>query len=176
MIVALCGRGGPPLRRRAGEPAGGPAARLCGGVEQHAAGEGHPAGPEQQPDRAEHDAAVVGAGQGAAEFVVATDDGTETQLMQTGEVTALTDTSITVASSDGYTKKYTVEKSTRIGNGEQPLSDLATGDTVTVLARLSGDTATAIFIADQESILPPPGGPYPPQPRPGWDCLVPRAS
>jgi hypothetical protein len=114
------------------------------------------------------------------EFVVATDDGTETRLMQTGKVTALTDKSITVVSSDGYTKKYTVKKSTLIGNGKS-LSDLATGKMITVLAKKSGNTATAIFIDDQETVLPaPPGGlpgPHPPLPGPSWNgCVVPRAS
>jgi hypothetical protein len=114
------------------------------------------------------------------EFVVATDGGTETRLMQTGKVKALTDASITVVSSDGYTKKYTVDKSTLVGPGKQPLSDLATGDMVTVLAKKSGNTATAIFIDAGETVLPPPGGPvgpHPPWPGPGWDgCVVPRAS
>jgi hypothetical protein len=114
------------------------------------------------------------------EFVVATDSGTETQLMQTGEVTALTDASVTVVSSDDYTKEYTVDTSTLVGPGGQSLSDLATGDTVTVLAGTPDDTATAIFVDDPKTVLPPPGspdGPHPPWPGPSWHgCIAPQAS
>jgi hypothetical protein len=113
------------------------------------------------------------------EFVVATGKGTETQLMQAGKVTALTNASITVVSSDDYTKKYKVDKSTIVGHGKKSLKDLATGDKVMVLARVSGNTATAIFIGDQDTVRPAPGGPdrpLPPLPGPGDVCIVPRAS
>jgi hypothetical protein len=114
------------------------------------------------------------------EFVVATKNGTETHLMQAGKVTARTDDSITVVSSDDYTKQYKVEKSTLIGDGKKSLSDLATGDMVTVLAKKSGDTAIAILIDGKDTILlPPPDGARGPLPLPGpaWDaCVVPRAS
>ncbi|WP_156756015.1 hypothetical protein [Actinokineospora pegani] len=71
------------------------------------------------------------------EFVVSDDNGGyRTMLMQTGEVTAVTDTSITTKSADGYTKTYTID-------AETVKSSVTTGDEVTILATPSGDQATA---------------------------------
>ncbi|GGP71625.1 hypothetical protein [Saccharothrix coeruleofusca] len=59
---------------------------------------------------------------------------------QVGEVTEVSDSSISVRSADGYTKTYTVDSETLIGAmGGEPMrdrdiSDIAKGDTVTVVA------------------------------------------
>ncbi|MCR6483391.1 hypothetical protein M8542_11230 [Amycolatopsis sp. OK19-0408] len=66
-----------------------------------------------------------------------------TKLTQTGEVTALSATSLTAKSDDGFSKTYTITSAQATG--------LATGDTVTVVATESGDTATATSVTDGES-------------------------
>lgn len=66
-----------------------------------------------------------------------------TKITQTGEVTALSATSLTAKSEDGFSKTYTITSAQATG--------LATGDTVTVVATESGDTATATSVTDGES-------------------------
>ncbi|MDQ7806906.1 hypothetical protein Q5425_24470 [Amycolatopsis sp. A133] len=66
-----------------------------------------------------------------------------TKIMQTGEVTELSATSLTAKSDDGFSKTYTITSDQATG--------LATGDTVTVVATESGSTATATSVTDGES-------------------------
>ncbi|WP_020669613.1 hypothetical protein [Amycolatopsis nigrescens] len=68
--------------------------------------------------------------------------GYRTERLQTGEVTAISATSITTASKDGYTQTYTIDTGTK-KSGEPK-----NGDTVTVLANVSGETATATAITE----------------------------
>jgi hypothetical protein len=76
------------------------------------------------------------------EFVVSDgNSGYTTELMQNGDVTAISDSSVTVKSDDGYTKTYTIESSTDV-------SDIATGDEVMVVATESGSTATVETISE----------------------------
>lgn len=56
---------------------------------------------------------------------------------QTGEVTELTDDSITAKSEDGYTRTYVIDDETELG------SDIAKGDEVTIIATTEGSTTTA---------------------------------
>jgi len=63
-----------------------------------------------------------------------------TKLMQTGDVTALSSTSLTAKSDDGFTKTYTITSAQATG--------LATGDTVTIVATESGTTATATSVTE----------------------------
>jgi len=87
------------------------------------------------------------------EYVVSDgDSGYTTELMQTGEVTAISATSVTAASDDGYTKTYTIDAGTVLGNG----SDIATGDEVTIVASVSGDTATADSVTEAGQQATPP--------------------
>ncbi|WP_103348740.1 hypothetical protein [Amycolatopsis sp. CA-128772] len=85
-----------------------------------------------------------------------------TKITQTGEVTALSATSLTAKSDDGFSKTYTITSAQATG--------LATGDTVTVVATESGSTATATLVTDGEAGgqgqapgggqgTPPSGGP-----------------
>jgi len=79
-----------------------------------------------------------------------------TKIMQTGEVTELSATSLTAKSDDGFSKTYTITSAQATG--------LATGDTVTVVATESGSTATATSVTDGESGpqgqgTPPSGAP-----------------
>jgi hypothetical protein len=77
------------------------------------------------------------------EYVVSDGSGNyTTELLQNGEVTAISDTSITAKSDDGYTKTYTIDSDTVVGNGSADLSSIETGDDVTIVATVSGDTAT----------------------------------
>jgi hypothetical protein len=58
-----------------------------------------------------------------------------TEETQTGKVTALGANSLTVLSTDGYTRSYTITSGT--------VSGVSTGTTVRVLATVAGNTATA---------------------------------
>ncbi|MFI7675499.1 hypothetical protein [Actinophytocola sp. NPDC049390] len=65
------------------------------------------------------------------------DSGTQHGEFQTGEVTEITDDSITAKSEDGYTKTYTIDDETQMGG------DVAKGDDVTIIATTEGSTTTA---------------------------------
>lgn len=63
-----------------------------------------------------------------------------TKIMQTGKVTALSATSLTAQSDDGFSKTYTITSAQATG--------VASGDTVTVVATESGTTATATAVTE----------------------------
>jgi hypothetical protein len=63
--------------------------------------------------------------------------GTDHGEFQNGEVTELTDDSITAKSEDGYTKTYVIDDETDLG------ADIAKGDEVTIIATTEGSTTTA---------------------------------
>jgi hypothetical protein len=73
------------------------------------------------------------------DFVVAGQNGGyTTERLQTGDVTALSATSVTLTSKDGYKQTYTLDGST------QKTGDVKQGDTnITVVAKVDGQTATA---------------------------------
>ncbi len=83
------------------------------------------------------------------ELVVKTRDGkTETVLVQTGTVTALSGSAMTVKSEDGFTQSWTLTGDTKMGKrcvqDCQPGTDLLkVGDQVRVAGPKSGDRATA---------------------------------
>jgi hypothetical protein len=87
------------------------------------------------------------------EFVIA--DGS-TDLLQTGKVTAISATSIDLTSTDGFAKKYTINSSTVIDNGRGQVSDIKTGDQVTVIAKKTD--ASALSLMDR-SVQPQQGRP-----------------
>jgi hypothetical protein len=70
--------------------------------------------------------------------------GYTTELMQVGKVTELSATSVTALSDDGFSQTYTIDAATATADA----SALATGDTVTIVATTSGDTATADTITE----------------------------
>jgi hypothetical protein len=79
------------------------------------------------------------------EYVVSDGNGNyTTEILQNGEVTAVSDTSITAKSEDGYTKTYTIDSDTT-----SDLSSIATGDDVTITAIVSGDTATVETVVEE---------------------------
>jgi hypothetical protein len=99
------------------------------------------------------------------EFVLA--DGS-TDLLQTGKVTAISATSISVTSTDGYAKTYVINGSTRIDNGPNSTDSIKTGDEVTVIAKQAD--LSAITVTDRATMTQrvpgQPGQPgQPPQPR-----------
>lgn len=73
--------------------------------------------------------------------------GYETDLMQIGKVTAVGPTSLTALSSDGFSQVYTVDAATAVGTGTGT-SSLATGDTVTIVAKTTGAAATAKTVTE----------------------------
>ncbi len=81
--------------------------------------------------------------------------GYQTIDTQRGTVTAVSTSSVTVKSSDGYTKAYRVTGSTIVDGQRGGIASVKTGQTVSVLATVSGSSATATQIADF-SALPKP--------------------
>jgi hypothetical protein len=74
------------------------------------------------------------------EFVVQTQDGgTQTERLQSGEVTALSGDSLLVTSSDGFTATYVLP-------ADLDVSSIAAGDPVLVVATVTGDTVTATSV------------------------------
>jgi hypothetical protein len=78
--------------------------------------------------------------------------GYETVDIQRGQVTAVSSTSITVKSSDGFTATYAVTGSTVVDAKSAGIGSVKTGDTVGIIARVSGSTATAATIIDPTAI------------------------
>lgn len=92
------------------------------------------------------------------EYVVSDGNGGyTTELMQTGTVTDISSTSLTAKSDDGYTKTYAIDSDTAVGNNAA-LSSIATGDTVTVVATVSGADATADTLTEGSTQGAPGGG------------------
>jgi hypothetical protein len=67
--------------------------------------------------------------------------GFSTELTQTGDVTASSDTSVTVRSQDGYSQTYVINTDTR-----KPPQPLQTGQQVSVRADQRGGVATATAV------------------------------
>jgi len=74
--------------------------------------------------------------------------GYQTVDVQRGEVTAVSGSSITVKSEDGFTKTYTVDNDTLVNAGNNGIADVAKGDDVNIVAIKSGSSARAVDIAD----------------------------
>lgn len=86
------------------------------------------------------------------EFVVPNDEGGyATFTGQQGEVTAVSQNSVTVKSADGYTKDYTVNDDTRINRGGAGIDTVKTGQKVAIMAKVEDDTATAVVIRDMSA-------------------------
>ncbi|HTJ37640.1 MAG TPA: DUF5666 domain-containing protein [Dactylosporangium sp.] len=91
--------------------------------------------------------AVVGALHG--DFVVKNGSGQYvTERLQSGTVTAVSATSITVKSEDGHATTFVLDSDTKVDNGAAKISDVQQGNSVTVIGLVSGDTATATEITD----------------------------
>ncbi len=78
--------------------------------------------------------------------------GYQTVDVQRGTVTAVSSTSITVKSADGYTATYAVTGSTEVNAESAGIGAVKTGDSVFVTATVSGGSPTASNITDITSI------------------------
>jgi hypothetical protein len=83
------------------------------------------------------------------EFVVPrSGGGYQTDDTQRGSVTAVSTSSITVKSADGFTKTYKVTSSTLVDAQRDGIGSIKNGHQVSVLATVSGGTAAATSIRD----------------------------
>jgi len=78
--------------------------------------------------------------------------GYQTIDVQRGTVTAVSSSSITVKSADGYSQTYAVSNSTEVNAQAAGIGTVKVGHTVGVMATVSGKTPTAASIIDLTSI------------------------
>ena len=78
--------------------------------------------------------------------------GYQTVEIQVGKVTAVSNTSITVVSSDKYSHTYTVVASTMVDSQRDGISSVATGDQVQVTATSASGKDTATNVIDTTKI------------------------
>lgn len=93
--------------------------------------------------------------------------GWQTIATQRGEVTAVSATSLTVKSEDGFSRTYAVDDNTMVGAGNEGIADVKEGDQVGVTALVVDGKASAVQIHDvtQAEQLHQRWAPAPP-PRP----------
>ena len=114
---------------------------------------------------------VLGGGLGAGslidgQFTLKGPNGYETIAERSGTVSDVTDTSgstwtLTVKSADGSSGTFTVDTGTSVNGGETGIGSVKTGDTVSVIAVVSGGTATAKQVTD-ETVLKANGATWQP--------------
>jgi hypothetical protein len=75
--------------------------------------------------------------------------GDQTVDVQNGQVTAVSNTSITLKSSDGFTMSYGITSSTLVDAQRDGIGSVKVGNQASVLATVSGSTATATSIMDR---------------------------
>ena len=92
--------------------------------------------------------------------------GYQTIDTQRGSVTAVSPTSITVKSADGFSKTYQVVSSTNVDAQRNGIATVKTGHQVMVTATVSGSTDTAVSILDLNLLPAMHGGP-------GWNHPAP---
>ncbi len=80
--------------------------------------------------------------------------GYQTVDVQNGQVAAVSTTSITLKSADGFTKSYAVTSSTLVDAQRDGIGSVKVGNQASVLATVSGGTATATNIADVTLLRP----------------------
>lgn len=78
--------------------------------------------------------------------------GFQTMAMQTGTVTAVRSSSMTVKSADGFSKTYVIDGNTLVDAGQNGIGSVKNGDMVQVLAIVSGSTAHAVRVDDATNI------------------------
>jgi hypothetical protein len=74
--------------------------------------------------------------------------GYQTVDVQDGQVTAVSSTSITLKSADGFTKTYAVTSSTLVDAQRDGIGSVKVGNQAAVLATVSGSAVTATSISD----------------------------
>lgn len=130
-----------------GQSAGG---QPAGALRRFGGGQGQPGRPEGLGNML-HGEGVVRRGEGEGVL--------ETVAMQSGKVTAVSDTSIKVESTDGFTRTYAVTADTKLLPRGSGIGDVDEGDEVRVFAVVDGDTATAKRIMNITDRPERPGGP-----------------
>jgi hypothetical protein len=80
------------------------------------------------------------------------DGGYRTVLVQRGEVTAVSDSSLTVVSEDDFTTTYRVDGDTLVLAGSGGLEGIAEGDTVHVSGVREDGTTRAVHVADLSNL------------------------
>ena len=91
-----------------------------------------------------------GMGQGIhGEFTRKARDGSyQTIATQVGDVTAVSSTSVTVKSEDGFTRTYAVDDNTLVNAGNDGIADVKTGDDVAITALVVDGKASAVDLHD----------------------------
>jgi len=113
---------------------------------QSAPGKSGQAPGQNKPDKAQRPQQLH------SESVVKKADGTfQTILEQRGTAEAVSGTSITVKSEDGYSQTYAVSADTKV---RPSITDIATGDTVRISGVKNGDQATAERIVEGAGDVP----------------------
>ncbi|HLX46862.1 MAG TPA: hypothetical protein VKS82_00860 [Streptosporangiaceae bacterium] len=80
--------------------------------------------------------------------------GTVTAEIQNGKVASVSQSSITLKSTDGFTKTYTVTASTIVDAQRDGIGSVKVGDQVWVAATVSGGTVTAVRVLDISQLRP----------------------
>ena len=113
----------------------------------HGFGGGIPGGP------ARFARGPIGAGLIHGEFTIPKPGGAyQTVDVQLGTVTAVSGTSVTVKSSDGYSVTYTVTSKTVVDARAAGIGSVKKGDSIFVTATVSGSTPTAANIVDTTAV------------------------
>jgi hypothetical protein len=86
------------------------------------------------------------------EFTTGSGSSYKTVAVQVGQVMAVSSSSITVKSSDGFTQTYTVEPTTVVDSQSGGISAVTSTDSVTVEALVQGKKQTATDIADTTKV------------------------
>jgi len=168
-VVALLGGAGVAMAATSGSPASGTAASPAGGTLATPSPSARPAFP--------HHGRPGGFGFGFGgpfgavhgQFVVPkSGGGYQTIDTQRGAVTAVSATSITVKSADGFVKTYQVVSSTTVDAQRDGIAAVKTGHQVLVTATVSGSTVTAASILDFNLLPAMHGGS-------GWNNPAPSA-
>jgi hypothetical protein len=169
-VVALLGGAGVAMAATSGSPASGAAAASPGGTVATPSPSARPAFPHQ--GRPGGFGSAFGGPFGAVhgQFVVPkSGGGYQTVDTQRGSVTAVSATSITVKSADGFTKTYQVVSSTNVDAKRDGIGSVKTGHQVAVTATVSGGTATAVSVLDFNLLPAMRGGA-------GWNYPAPSAA
>jgi hypothetical protein len=87
------------------------------------------------------------------------DGGFQTHATQAGEVTAVSSSSITLKSEDGFTRTYAVNADTKVRPAtDEGIGGIDKGETVHVMALVEGDTARAVAVIDMAAVKELRGG------------------
>jgi hypothetical protein len=83
---------------------------------------------------------------------VAPGGGYQTLDTQIGTVSSVSSSSITVKSVDGFTRTYGVDDNTLVNAGNNGIADVKTGDTVRIVAVVSGGKSSAVEVIDGTNV------------------------